>query len=75
MVATLYDISGSAHWFNKIDNGMSVYRDFQSGLVDVHIQKIRFKFIGKIGKASFEWDRHTGRYTEPSAPMQEERYN
>jgi twinkle protein len=75
MVATLYDISGSAHWFNKIDNGMSVYRDFQSGLVDVHIQKIRFKFIGKIGKASFEWDRHTGRYTEPSAPMQDERYN
>jgi twinkle protein len=65
-VATLYDIAGSAHWFNKIDNGVSVYRDFESGIVDVHVQKIRFKFIGKIGKASFEWDRFTGRYKEHS---------
>ncbi len=66
MVATMYDIAGSAHWFNKIDNGMSVYRDFESGAVDVHIQKIRFKFIGKIGKTSFVWDKHTGRYSEHS---------
>lgn len=66
MVATMYDIAGSAHWFNKIDNGMSVYRDFQTGMVDVHIQKIRFKFIGKIGKTSFEWDRYTGTYKEHS---------
>lgn len=64
MVATMYDIAGSAHWFNKIDNGISVYRDFETGIVDVYIQKIRFKFIGQIGKASFEWDRHTGRYSE-----------
>lgn len=63
-VATMYDIAGSAHWFNKIDNGISVYRDFETGAVDVHIQKIRFKFIGKIGKASFEWDKFTGRYSE-----------
>lgn len=63
-VATMYDIAGSAHWFNKIDNGISVYRDFETGTVDVYIQKIRFKFIGQIGKASFEWDRFTGRYKE-----------
>ncbi len=61
-VATLYDIAGSAHWFNKLDNGVSVYRDFESGIVDVHIQKVRFKFVGKIGRASFEWEKHTGRY-------------
>jgi twinkle protein len=63
-VATLYDIAGSAHWFNKTDNGLSVYRDFETGVVDVHVQKVRFKFIGKIGMASFEWDRFTGRYTQ-----------
>lgn len=63
-VATMYDIAGSAHWFNKIDNGMSVYRDFETGIVDVHVQKVRFKFIGKIGMASFEWDKYTGRYSE-----------
>ncbi len=61
-VATLYDIAGSAHWFNKLDNGVSVYRDFESGIVDVHIQKVRFKFVGKIGRASFEWEKNTGRY-------------
>jgi twinkle protein len=63
-VATMYDIAGSAHWFNKIDNGVSVYRDFSTGIIDVHVQKIRFKFIGKIGKASFTWDKHSGRYEE-----------
>jgi twinkle protein len=63
-VATMYDIAGSAHWFNKIDNGISVWRDFDTGIVDVYIQKIRFKFIGQIGKASFEWDKFTGRYKE-----------
>jgi twinkle protein len=28
-VPTLYDISGSAHWRNKADNGICVWRDFQ----------------------------------------------
>lgn len=63
-VATLYDIAGSAHWFNKADNGISVYRHFDTGVVDVHVQKVRFKFMGKIGLASFTWDKWTGKYTE-----------
>lgn len=63
-IATLYDISGSAHWFNKTDNGMSVYRDFETGIVDVYVQKVRFKFMGKQGFSSFEWNRWNGRYTE-----------
>lgn len=63
-VATLYDIAGSAHWFNKADNGISVYRDFETNIVEVHIQKIRFKFIGKVGMSQFNWDYKTGRYSE-----------
>jgi twinkle protein len=74
-VATMYDIAGSAHWFNKIDNGMSVYRDFETGLVDVHIQKIRFKFIGQIGKASFTWDKYTGKYSEAGQKQIPEYFN
>lgn len=74
-VATMYDIAGSAHWFNKIDNGMSVYRDFNKGIIDVHIQKVRFKFIGKIGKASFEWDKTTGRYSENTKTYEDFRGN
>ncbi len=33
--------------------------------VDIHIQKIRFKHIGRIGLVSLDYDRVTGRYTEP----------
>jgi twinkle protein len=74
-VATMYDIAGSAHWFNKIDNGISVYRHFDTGAVDVYIQKIRFKFIGQIGKCSFTWDKFTGRYSEHSENKMPEFFN
>jgi twinkle protein len=61
-VPTLYDIAGSAHFYNKADNGITVYRDDPS--VFVHVQKIRFKHIGKKGVAEFAYDHHSGRYTE-----------
>lgn len=51
-IPTLYDISGSAHWRNKADNGLCIYRDFSnpdSRVIEVHIQKVRFRQIGKIG--------------------------
>jgi twinkle protein len=63
-IPTLYDIAGSANWFNKADNGICVYRDFQTNAVRVYVQKIRFKHIGQIGMAEFKWDKFTGRYTE-----------
>jgi len=63
-VATLYDIAGSANWFNKVDNGLSVYVDRETQIVEIHIQKIRFKWIGKLGMCQFKWDYYTGRYKE-----------
>ena len=63
-IPTLYSISGSAHFYNKTDNGITVYRHFDTNLVDVHIQKVRFKFIGKVGMVTFEYDWKTGRYNE-----------
>lgn len=63
-VPTLYNISGSAHFFNKTDNGMVVYRDFETNIVTVHIQKIRFKFIGKIGNVEFNYNKQNGTYHE-----------
>lgn len=65
-VATLYDCSGSAHWFNKADNGISVYLDFDTKTVTVYVQKVRFKWIGKKGESNFTWDYSSGRYTEVS---------
>jgi twinkle protein len=62
-VPTLYDISGSANWRNKADNGFVVWRDFQGDqTTKVYVQKIRFKDTGKLGEVSFKWDWKTGRY-------------
>lgn len=63
-VVTMYDISGSAHFFNKTDNGISVHRDFVNNKVDVYVQKIRFSFHGKIGYTSYSYDTFTRKYTE-----------
>lgn len=62
-IPTLYDISGSANWRNKADNGFVVWRDFNGEqTTKVYIQKIRFKNTGKLGEVSFKWDWKTGRY-------------
>lgn len=62
-VPTLYDISGSAHWRNKADNGICIWRDFQTkGEVEIHVQKVRFRQIGKIGMATLRYDTVTGQY-------------
>jgi twinkle protein len=63
-IPTLYQISGSANFFNKTDNGFTVYRDYQTGEVVVYIQKVRNEFVGKIGQVSFRYDKFTGRYSE-----------
>jgi twinkle protein len=62
-VPTLYSISGSAHFFNKTDNGLSVYRDFESNIVTVYVQKVRFDWVGKIGFCSFQYNTDTRQYS------------
>jgi len=64
MIPTLYDISGSSHWFNKSDNGVVVYRDDQTNAIDVYVQKVRFFFVGKKGMAAFKHDISTHRYAD-----------
>ena len=64
-IPTLYDISGSSHWRNKADNGIVVWRDFaypDSPRVQIHIQKIRFREVGKIGMVELRYDVPTGGY-------------
>lgn len=62
-VPTLYSISGSAHFFNKTDNGFTVYRDFETNLVEVHIQKVRYSWLGKIGLCTFNYCTDTRQYS------------
>lgn len=61
-IPTLYTISGSAHWNNKADIGVAIYRIADSKTVEIHIQKVRFKWAGQRGKAVLEYDIATGRY-------------
>ncbi len=61
-VATLYHISGSAHFYNKTDNGLSVYRNRDSGIVDIHVQKVRYSWHGREGLVSFTFDPDTRQY-------------
>lgn len=66
-VPTPHDVSGSAHFWNKADNCIAVWRDqsdYRKQEVDVHVQKIRFKHIGHMGMATLVYDRITGRYSE-----------
>lgn len=60
---TLYDISGSAHFYNKTDFGIVVHRDRSRGLVDIIVQKVKFRHLGTCGTASFVYNIENGRYT------------
>jgi twinkle protein len=60
--ATMYDISGSAHFFNKADNGLSIHRDFINNIVTCYVQKVRFSWLGKTGFTSFTYDTLTRQY-------------
>lgn len=61
-VPNLYDIAGSANFFNKTDNGLTIYRDMENDLVEVHIQKVKFSHWGKIGMVKFMYNKTTGQY-------------
>ena len=58
-VPTPYDISGSAHYRNKADNAITVWRNVGHDdqlVADIHVQKIRFKEVGKVGLCSLRFD-------------------
>jgi twinkle protein len=67
-IPTMYDISGSAHFRNKADAGITVWRDLSdsSQPSQVHIQKVRFAETGQLGMVEFTYDPATGRYAEVS---------
>lgn len=66
-IPTLYDISGSANFYNKTDYGMTVHRKTgEEGTmineVDVYFQKIKYKHLGKQGVINLKYDYETGRF-------------
>jgi twinkle protein len=63
-IPTLYSISGSAHFFNRTHNGISVWRDFETNTVDVYVQKVKWSWLGKIGFCSYNFDSYTRQYKQ-----------
>jgi twinkle protein len=75
--ARLDQISGSQHWWNKADCGISIHRDQTPDApmeVEVHVLKCRFKHVGRIGVTSLRYDIVTGRYFEVPNVMEVEAY-
>lgn len=65
-VPTPYDISGSAHFRNKADNCITIWRDLEDEekSVEFHTQKIRFREIGRVGMAELIYNVNSGRYKD-----------
>ena len=61
-VPTMYDVSGSAAFFNKADFGIAIERDRAKGVTRVHVQKVKFRHLGEPGVASFKYNYHNGRF-------------
>jgi twinkle protein len=68
MVPTIYDMAGSAHFYNKSHNGISVYRHFHedgTSTPEVFVQKVKFKHWGRQGNIMLQYDISSGRYHKP----------
>lgn len=65
-VATLYDVAGSAHFANKADMGLSIWRDRSdsNAPTQIHSQKVRFRQFGSLGMCNLKFDYKSGKYSE-----------
>jgi len=63
-----YDISASASWFSKTDLGITVHRNYDTDMVEIHAWKVRWKTLGKQGMTELKYDIVTGTYSEDTGP-------
>ena len=62
-VPTLYNVDGSAHWFNMADNGLCVYRpDMEVDEIALYVQKVKYKNNGHIGTVPLSYIKESGRF-------------
>lgn len=68
-IPTLYDIAGSANFYNKTDYGFTVHRErddnnMMNNEVQVHWQKIKFKHLGEQGVSELRYNYVNGRFED-----------
>lgn len=66
-IPSLYDISGSANFYNKTDYGLTVHRVFDennlmTNEIEIHFQKIKFKNLGSQGVSMLSYNYNNGRF-------------
>lgn len=66
-IPTLYDVMGSSHFYNHVDYGIIVYRDYDTKggygqSVKIIFEKIRWCELGTPGSCTVEFDISTNRY-------------
>lgn len=61
-VPSLYDINGSANFYNKCDYGISIYRMHSENEVHVQVLKVKFKHLGDGGDIQMKYNYRNGRY-------------
>lgn len=61
-IPSLYDISGSANFYNKADFGIVVHRNRLDNTVEVYVKKVKFRHLGECGMALFKYNLNNGRY-------------
>lgn len=60
-VPTGYDVGDSSHYYNKPDNGITVYRNKETGVTELHRWKVRYRYTGVEGVDYFKYNPITGR--------------
>ena len=64
-----YSVSGSAHFYNKADNIVTIHRDKTNPNApsEIHVQKIRSRWLGRTGMTQLYWRPDCGRYEEATS--------
>ncbi len=73
-VPTLYDISDSAHWYNKVDVGIVVHRGDKGDIVRIAKSKYHTE-IGIPGDVDVKFSIDTGKYIVVDNKVLESGYN
>lgn len=64
----LYDINGSAHWKNKVDNGIILHRNYKdlitNCIVKAKVAKIKNRFYGTPGEHFFKFHPENSTYRD-----------
>jgi twinkle protein len=63
----LYDVSGSAHWYNAADHGIVVSGDTATTLREITVEKSRYREAGAPGSGWLKLENGRLRATTPPA--------